>query len=347
MKKYIPLVLAVSILAGCSNSAPAVQPAVYAETPAASEAVDPLVTPDESMTAVTTAVTVSELSAASVSAAGNEMVKETETPDMPASGDERISQSEAGTKETKASASEGAEEKTPSEIKVTYEHGSPRYDDDNAIKDVEMSESRIYIYTDDEGGDGYTPGEVIYYASIPLGDDMPECIEFIDIDTDEHVGYMYDDGKTEISGDETAGDGTYSIRIKYDLDINTNPDVSETWTRCYFGLYTDSLGNNHTCLLPTYVNVIEPVTEKEYKIWDEVQERIGAITSSSEYEQASVDEKEKMLLDELDILAKEGLVYEHLTRTNDSPRNVVFKIVKGPTMIIELEECPCGLDCEN
>ena len=73
-----------------------------------------------------------------------------------------------------------------------------------------------------------------------------------------------------------------------------------------------------------------------------MQQRIADITSSVAYTSASTDKKEEMLLDELDKMAEEGLVYGHLTRTNNSPCNVVYKIVKGPTVIVPLEPCACG-----
>ncbi|MBQ5311772.1 MAG: hypothetical protein ILP19_07005 [Oscillospiraceae bacterium] len=223
-----------------------------------------------------------------------------------------------------------------------YDNGCPEYNDKSAIKDITMSAERENIMTDDKGEGKCGVREDFFYASIPVGDDMPERIEFKDIDTGEFVGYMYDDGNTAENGDEKAGDGIYSIRMLYEIDIDRDPDVSDSWSRCYFGVYTDSQGTKHTCGLPVFVNVNEPLTEKELAVWDIVTERMNEIQQSEEYKSATTDEKEKMLLDELDKLADEGYVYRDLTRTNNTPRNVVFKIVKGPTMIIELEPCACG-----
>ena len=336
MKKYIPLVLILSVLAGCSSSTPAAHPNVHAET--AAELTDPLTEAVESTPIVTT-VTEAVTSFTELMQSEPESTPVNMCETCPVE-----TQSMQSAPENTEPVLSGSPEEEPSQAETTviYENGSPRFNDPEAVKDIELSETRRYVYTDDEGENGCAPGEVTYYAAIPVGENMPERIELIDIDRDIHVGYMYDDGDTGISGDVTEGDGIYSIKIVYDLDIDTDPDVSETWSRCYFALYTDPQGINHTCQLPTFVNIQEPVTEKETEIWTEVERRINEITSSSEYKSASTDEKEKMLLRELDILADEGLVYEHLTRTNDSPRNVVFKIVKGPTMIIELEPCICG-----
>ncbi len=224
----------------------------------------------------------------------------------------------------------------------TYKNGSPRFNDKNAIKDIEMSETRKYVFTDDKGENGCGTGEVIHYATIPVGDDMPSRIALIDIDTDRHIGYMYDNGKTATNGDEKANDGIYSIRLRYDLDIDSDPDKSESYSRCYFALYTDAHGKVHTPKSLTYVNVQEKTAQKELSVWDEVNARINAVMTSDEYNAASTDEKEKMLLDELALLADEGLVYRDLTRTNKTPRSVVYKIVNGPTVIVSLAPCSCG-----
>lgn len=343
MKKYIPLFLALSVFAGCSDTAPASQPDINTVTYLGAEPVDPITVPE---TTVPYEVTSSEpetsadvsLNAEKIPAAPAETSAVQAVTEL-----QKVQPLQSDADVTEPPVTDVPEEDaSQAETVVTYENGSPRFNNPDAVKDIEISETRCYIYTDDKGENGCAPGVVTYFAKIPVGDDMPEYIEFIDIDTDVHVGYMYDDGNTEVSGDKAAGDGIYSIKITYDLDIDTDPDVSETWSRCYFALYNDSQGVDHTSLLPSFVEVREPVTEKEKEAWDVVQKRISAITSSSEYESADTDEKQEMLLRELDLLADEGLVYEHLTRTNDSPRNVVFKIVKGPTMIIELESCSCG-----
>ena len=330
MKKLIPVLITAAIFAGCTNAA-AAQSDINAQSPEETE--QPEITISETTVSETSSV-LSEKTAESSAVTTSVTTAETTVS-------EEATVSEAETAEETAPAETESESET---TVVTYQYGSPRYVDKDAVKDVVMSEERQYIYTDDKGEGRCGPLEGIFYATIPVSDDMPERIEFIDISTDIHVGYMYDDGDVQTSGDGTAGDGVYTIKLVYDFNIDKDPDVSDSWTQCYFGLYTDSQGVNHTCELPTFVNVIEPLTQKEKDGWDIVMDRINAITSSEAYESASVDEKEKMLLDELDKLADEGLVYRDLTRTNSNPRNVVFKIYKGPTMVIELEECACGYD---
>ncbi|MBQ5316887.1 MAG: hypothetical protein J6I96_04970 [Oscillospiraceae bacterium] len=226
----------------------------------------------------------------------------------------------------------------------TYKNGAPRYDDDKAVKDTKAWTEHRYIMTDDEGDEKRAAGEGLFYAQIPVGENMPERIKFIDIETDKFIGYMYDDGNTDKNGDEQAGDGIYTIKIRFDLDFDTDPNVSKSYSRCFFTQFTDSDGTSHICDLPTFVNVQEPVTEKEHENWEKVQNRIAAVMDSMDYKSADTDKKEEMLLDELEKLAEQGLVYKDLTRTNSSPRTVVYKIVKGPTVIVELEECDCMKD---
>ncbi|MBQ4363753.1 MAG: hypothetical protein II782_07115 [Oscillospiraceae bacterium] len=332
MKKYIPLLIAAAIFAGCSNTVPAAQPEVFAESVDTFES--------------TRAVTSTAPSDAQETESSETSVSEKGTMTEPAITDNNA----AGANDTEQRDDEvPLENNAPvtavsiaevEETAVTYPDGSPRFNDPDAIRDVEMSESRRYLFTNDEGENGCAPGEVIHYATIPVGDDMPEYIELINVDTDEHAGFMYDDGNFGVNGDKVAGDGIYSIKITYDLN------KGKTWSPCYFGLYTDSEGNTHTGNSLTFVNI----ENREFHYGDElmkkVQERIEAVTTSDEYFAADIDGKEQMLLDELDLLADEGLVYRDLTRTNSHPRNVVYKVVDGPTVVIELEVSGCYVDPE-
>lgn len=150
---------------------------------------------------------------------------------------------------------------------------------------------------------GEDDDEIIWYAEIPP-DCEPEKVELIDADTNEVAAELFDEADYEKYGDTIKGDSVYNCRFNVNMDIDTDPDVSEERYYRYYASFTE---NGRTYLSDTVtIWVFESFTDKELDDMEAVDDAISEFMSSKEYESLSKEDQMAQAEALLRKLASEG-----------------------------------------
>ncbi|MBP3271382.1 MAG: hypothetical protein J6M17_04030 [Ruminococcus sp.] len=214
-------------------------------------------------------------------------------------------------------------------------------DSRNGVQDIELRASRDSLLTNDEGDEnrGCGAGEVLFYAEVSPDGEYPERVEFIDADTGDTVGMMADTARFTEDGDDIKGDCVFSIRITYDMDIDTDPDVSDRREFRYYARYTDSQGVKHVSRDIVSLTLYEPFTEKELSDLRRVSDAVKELCKSKKYKKADADRRAEMAVELLNAFADEGIIDRDSIGVSEShPKNVVYRMSTGVTSVIEVEE---------
>lgn len=170
---------------------------------------------------------------------------------------------------------------------------------------LRVSSSELLVGEDDD--------EVIWYAEVPA-DCEPEKVMLIDADTGEIAAELFDEADFEKYGDTIKGDAVYNCRFTVNMDIDTDPDVSEERYYHYYARFEEN-GTIH-CSETTEIWVLEPFSDKELYDMEAVDDAISELMDSEEFEQMSVKEKAAQAKALLVKLSKEG--------TPDRPYSLVI-----------------------
>ncbi|HAJ97127.1 MAG TPA: hypothetical protein DCO72_05275 [Ruminococcus sp.] len=211
---------------------------------------------------------------------------------------------------------------------------SPNIPDDAEIfTDIQLyaSQSEIVI-----GEDQTNDNEVIWYAKIPV-DCNPESVALIDESTGEKVADLYDLADYEKYGDTIQGDSIYNCRFKVNIDIDTNPDVSEDAHYHYYAEFADEKGIHRS--EPFQIWVLEQFTDKELNDIEIVDKAVSEMLNSNDFQKLSPEKRVKFAEKRLHELEEQDYIKQGSIRTYEL--NISFEYscgISGGMMPYQFDE---------
>lgn len=164
---------------------------------------------------------------------------------------------------------------------VTDERLQPA--DAKAFYDILLRASRTGILI------GQDESEIIWYAEIPP-DCLPQVVYLVDADTGEVVAELFDEADFEKYGDTIKGDSVYNCRFEVDVNIGSDPEVSEERRYHYYVEFTEDQETHRSDTKE--IRVLEPFSDKELNDMETVDNAISALMDSAEYQ--ALDDNEKL-----------------------------------------------------
>ncbi|MEE5992833.1 MAG: hypothetical protein V3G42_06290 [Oscillospiraceae bacterium] len=204
--------------------------------------------------------------------------------------------------------------------KITPENG-------DILTDIHLraSQSEITVGEDDN--------EVIWYAEVPP-DCLPETVALIDESTGEKVADLYDLADYEQYGDTIQGDSVYNCRFKVNVDIDTDPDVSEDAYYHYYAEFADEKGIHRS--EPFQIWVLEQFTDKELNEMEIVDNAVSEMLNSNDFQKLTTDEKLKFSENRLHELEKQGYILKGSIHPNED--SISFQYSCGIDSAVMLED---------
>ena len=193
---------------------------------------------------------------------------------------------------------------------------------------LRASQSEILIGEDDN--------EVIWYAEVPV-DCNPESVALIDQNTGEKVADLYDLADYEKYGDTIQGDAVYNCRFKVNVDIDTNPDVSEEAYYYYYAEFVDEKGIHRS--EPFQIWVLEQFTDKELNDMQVVDDAISEMLNSNDFQKLAINERVQFAEKRLRELESQGFIKQGSIYIDDM--NISFEYscgINGGMMPYQFDE---------
>lgn len=128
---------------------------------------------------------------------------------------------------------------------------------------------------------GQDEDEIIWYAEIPV-DCAPQMVYLINADTGEIAAELFDEADYEKYGDTIKGDSVYNCRFRVNVDIDTDPEVSEDVYYHYYAEFTENGITHRSDMVAIWV--VEPFTDKELNDMEAVDEALSELMESEEYQ---------------------------------------------------------------
>lgn len=168
----------------------------------------------------------------------------------------------------------------------------------SANAEYDIPQGTIKLYSDPkELNTSDTPQDVLFYINTENTTDDCE-VTLVDADGDKKVADMHDDGK---NGDKTANDGIYSTTVSV--------DCSEEKTLQYYAVIDD--GSSSIMSKVREINIFAPMTDEEAENMETVDNRLADLTESSEYVNASDNDKVSYMKETLENMLDEGLITDY------------------------------------
>lgn len=156
----------------------------------------------------------------------------------------------------------------------------------------------IKLYSDPkELSTSNDPQDVLFYIDTENSTDIYN-VTLIDKKSGKRISNMLDDG---LNGDKIANDGIYSTTLSV--------DCSEETTMQYYAVVDDGITKVKSRVRE--INIFAPMTDAEVENMATVDNRLTDLTESSEYVNASDDDKADFMKQTLENMLDEGLITDY------------------------------------
>ena len=135
---------------------------------------------------------------------------------------------------------------------------------------------------------------------------------------------MLDNGDSNVNGDEYAGDGIYSAKLRVDTSNEANFHYRAT-------------ANNRKSNIEI-ISVIAPLTNSELNDIEKVDKALEELRNSDEYREKPVEDRKTLAMNELKQLANEGLIDADSIVVDEDNKIITFYYSSGIIGSIRLTE---------
>lgn len=166
-------------------------------------------------------------------------------------------------------------------------------------------EGDVKLYSDPkELSTSDAPQDVLFY--IDTENTTGACdVTLFDAENGKKLAGMQDEGK---NGDKIAGDGIYSTMLSV--------DCSEETTVQYYAVVDDGITKVKSKVRE--INIFAPMTDEEAENMEAIDNRLADLTESSEYVNASDDDKVAFMKRTLENMLDEGLITDYQFSNDDA-----------------------------
>ena len=166
-------------------------------------------------------------------------------------------------------------------------------------------EGDVKLYSDPkELSTSDDPQDVLFY--IDTENTTGACdVTLFDAENGKKLAGMQDEGK---NGDKIAGDGIYSTMLSV--------DCSEETTVQYYAVVDDGITKVKSKVRE--INIFAPMTNEEAENMEAIDNRLADLTESSEYVNASDDDKVAFMKQTLENMLDEGLITDYQFSNDDA-----------------------------
>ena len=166
-------------------------------------------------------------------------------------------------------------------------------------------EGDVKLYSDPkELSTSDAPQDVLFY--IDTENTTGACdVTLFDAENGKKLAGMQDEGK---NGDKIAGDGIYSTMLSV--------DCSEETTVQYYAVVDDGITKVKSKVRE--INIFAPMTDEEAENMEAIDNRLADLTESSEYVNASDDDKVAFMKQTLENMLDEGLITDYQFSNDDA-----------------------------